>query len=211
MRRSIHDVYPPNNPLCEAVTRDPVTGRIKDGFPVDRNLASIIQKGIDIEVSYKMNLPAGSWAKAMTFVYQAALVNTYTIQRNAVLEAIDCKGTYGSRCSSDAVSLVAPAYRHRVTAGFQRANYSAQLRWKRVGEVKDSTVGSTDVIKAQDYLDLNFSYEPQMVKGLKLNFGIDNLTNKQPPYATNAGWFNTYPATYNVLDRSYRITGTYKL
>jgi iron complex outermembrane recepter protein len=199
-----------NNPLCAAVTRDPATGRIKDGFPVDRNLASIVQKGLDIDLSYKMNLPAGSWAKAMMFGYQAAMVNTYTIQRNAVLVPIDCKGSYGSRCSSDAVSLVAPAYRHRVTAGFQSAGYSAQLGWKRIGEVKDSTVGSTDVIKAQDYLDLNFSYEPQMVKGLKLNFGIDNLSNKKPPYATNAGSFNTYPDTYNVLGRSYGITGTYK-
>ncbi len=199
-----------DNPLCAAVTRDPVTGRIKDGFPVDRNLASIVQKGLDIDISYKMSLPAGSWAKSMTFGYQAALVNTYTIQRNAVLTPIDCKGTYGSRCSSDSVSLVAPDYRHRVTAGFSRANYSAQLGWKRIGEVKDSTVGSTDVIKAQDYFDLNFSYEPGMLKGLKLNFGIDNITNKQPPYATNAGTFNTYPDTYNVLGRSYGITGTYK-
>jgi iron complex outermembrane recepter protein len=199
-----------NNPLCAAVTRDPATGRIKDGFPVDRNLASIIQKGLDVDLSYRLAMPAGSWAKAMTFGYQAALVNTYTIQRNAVLVPIDCKGTYGSRCSSDAVSLVAPAYRHRVTAGFQSAGYSAQLGWKRVGEVKDSTINSTDVIKAQDYFDLNFSYEPQMVKGLKLNFGIDNLTNKQPPYATNAGTFNTYPDTYNVLGRSFGITGTYK-
>jgi iron complex outermembrane recepter protein len=161
---------------------------MKDGFPVDRNLASIVQKGLDIDLSYKMNLPAGSWAKAMMFGYQAAMVNTYTIQRNAVLLPSDCKGSYGSRCSSDAVSLVAPAYRHRITAGFQSAGYSAQLGW----------------------MDLNFSYEPQMVKGLKLNFGIDNLTNKQPPYATNQGAFNTYPDTYNVLGRSYGIAGTYK-
>ncbi len=200
----------PNNPLCAAVTRDPVTGRIKDGFPVDRNLASIKQKGLDIDTSYKMALPDGSWAKQLTVGYQAALVRTYTIQRNAVLTPIDCKGTYGSRCSSDSVSLVAPAYRHRVTAGFQVGSLSTQLGWKRVGEVKDSTVGSTDVIKAQDYFDLNFSYEPAMVKGLKLNFGIDNVANKQPPYATNAGSFNTYPDTYNVLGRSYGLTGTYK-
>ena len=38
-----------DNPLCQAVTRDPVTGRIKDGFPVDRNLAFIKQKGFDVD------------------------------------------------------------------------------------------------------------------------------------------------------------------
>jgi iron complex outermembrane recepter protein len=198
-----------NNPLCAAVTRDPVTGRIKDGFPVDRNLATIKQKGIDIDLGYRVALNA-SWAKQLALGYQAAIVRSYSIQRNAVLDPIDCKGTYGSRCSTDSTSLVQPAYRHRVTAGMTFGDVSTQLAWKRIGKVVDSTVGSTESIAAQNYLDLNFGYEPQILKGLKLNFGIDNITNKKPPTVTNSSTFNTYADSYPVLGRSYGLTGSYK-
>lgn len=200
----------PNNPLCLAVTRDPITGRIKDGFPVDRNLALIKQKGIDIDASFKHDLPAGMFAKKLTWGYQASVVRTYSIQKNAVLAPIDCKGSYGSRCSSDSVSLVAPAYRHRISLGMGFNMVNAQLGWKRIGKVRDSAVGSTDSIAAQDYFDLNFSVMPP-VKGLTVNFGIDNLGNKQPPLPKNAGTFNTYPDTYNVLGRTYGLSLTYKM
>jgi iron complex outermembrane recepter protein len=198
-----------NNPLCAAVTRDPATGRIKDGFPVDRNLASIKQSGFDVDFGYRIAL-SGGYVKQVALGYQASIVQKYTIQRNAVLDPIDCKGTFGSRCSSDATSLVSPAYRHRATAGLQFGEFSSQLAWKRIGEVKDSAVGGTEVIKAQDYFDLNFSYDPQFVKGLKLNLGIDNITNKKPPSVTASGTFNTFVDTYPVVGRSFGLTGTYK-
>ncbi len=199
-----------DNPLCLAVTRDPVTGKIKDGFPVDRNLAFIKQKGIDLDASFKHDLPAGMMARKLAWQYQASFVQTYTIQKNAVLAPIDCKGSYGFRCSSDAVSLVAPAYRHRASVAATFNTVTAQLGWKRIGKVRDSTIGSTETIGAQDYFDLNFSVQPP-IKGLMVNFGVDNITNKQPPLPKNAGSFNTYPDAYNVIGRTYGLSLTYKM
>ncbi|MGL5003603.1 MAG: TonB-dependent receptor domain-containing protein, partial [Casimicrobium sp.] len=200
-----------NNPLCLAVTRDPATGRIKDAFPVDRNLAFIRQKGLDIDSAFRHDLNFGMPGSKMTWRYQAAIVRNYTIQRNAVLTPIDCKGTYGSACSSAAVSLVAPAYRHRLSAAWSIPGLSAELGWKRIGKVRDSTFGSTETIGAQDYFDLNFSWQPARVKGLTVNFGVDNLADKEPPAPKNFGTFNTYPDTYNVLGRTYGISLTYKM
>ena len=200
-----------NNPLCQAVSRDPVTGRIKDGFPIDRNLALIRQRGFDIDMSYRHDLPASMSGGKLTWGYQANIVKTYTIQRNPVLAEIDCKGTYGSRCSSDSVSLVAPDYRHRASLTYNVGAYTAGLGWKRIGRVKDSAVGSTETISAQNYFDLNFSVQPSIVKGLTVNFGIDNIGAKAPPRPANAALFNTYPDTYNVIGRSYGLTFTYKL
>jgi iron complex outermembrane recepter protein len=199
-----------DNPLCAAVTRDPLTGRIKDGFPVDRNLAFIKQKGVDVDASFKHDLPQGMLGRKLTWQYQASIVRTYTIQKNPVLEPIDCKGSYGFRCSSDAVSLVAPAYRHRASVAWTFDTFTAQLGWKRIGKVRDSTVGSSESIAAQDYFDLNFSVQPP-IKGLTLNFGIDNIANKQPPLPKNSGSFNTYPDAYNVIGRTYGLALTYKL
>lgn len=198
-----------DNPLCQAVTRDPASGRIKDAYPVDRNLAYIKQEGFDIDASYKQNVPFGLPGKKLNWQYQAAVVKSYSIQKNPVLDPIDCKGSYGFRCSSDAVSLVAPAYRHRASLAWDFDAVTAQLGWKRVGKVKDSTVGSTESIASQDYLELNFSIRPS-IAGLVVNVGIDNLFDKQPPLPTNAAIFNTYPDTYNVMGRSIGFTVTYK-
>lgn len=198
-----------DNPLCQAVTRNATTGRIQDGFPVDRNLAFIKQEGIDIDTSFKQDMPFGLPGRKLTWQYQAAIVKNYTIQKNPVLDPIDCKGSYAFRCSSDAVSLVAPDYRHRASLTWDGNAVTTQLGWKRIGKVRDSTVGSTETISAQDYFDVNISWRPP-VAGLTVNFGIDNISNKQPPLPKNAGTFNTYPDTYNVLGRTYGLSVTYR-
>jgi iron complex outermembrane recepter protein len=200
----------PGNPLCQAVTRDPVTGRVKDGFPVDRNLAFIKQKGVDVDVSFKHNLPAGMLASKLAWQYQAAVVRSYSIQKNAVLDPINCKASYGFRCSSDSVTLVAPSYRHRASVSATTGIVTTQVGWKRIGKVNDSTVGSTESIAAQDYFDINFSVASP-IRGLTVNFGVDNVTKKQPPFPKNAGTFNTYPDTYNVIGRTYGLSLTYKM
>ena len=108
------------------------------------------------------------------------------------------------------MSLVAPAYRHRASTAWTFDNVTAQLGWTRIGKVRDSAVGSTETIAAQDYLDLNFSVTG-LVKGLTVNFGVDNITKKQPPQPKNAGTFNTFPDTYNIIGRTYGASLTYKL
>lgn len=198
-----------DNPLCQAVTRDPATGRIKDAYPVDRNLAYIKQNGVDVDLVYKQAVPFGLPGKRLNWQYQAAVVTSYSIQKNPVLDPIDCRGSYGFRCSSDAVSLVAPAYRHRAGITWEGEKSTAQLGWKRIGKVKDSTIGSSETIAAQDYFELNFSVRPG-IEGLTLNFGIDNLFDKRPPLPTNASTFNTYAETYNVLGRTFGLSLTYK-
>jgi hypothetical protein len=197
------------NPLCQAVTRNPTTGRIQDGFPVDRNLAFIKQEGFDLDLSFRHSIFGGLPGKTLKWQYQGAFVRKYTIQRNAVLDPIDCKGTYGSRCSSDAVSLVAPSYRHRASVTWEANTLTAQIGWKRIGKVNDSTFGSTGSISAQDYFDLNVSWRTP-VKGLSVNAGIDNIGDKKPPTPTNPSTFNTFADTYNVLGRSLGFAATYK-
>lgn len=200
-----------DNPLCAAVTRDAVTGRIKDGFPVDRNLALIKQSGFDIDAAYRQTAPFGLTGHRAVWQYQASVVRSYSIQRNPVLAPVDCKGTYGSRCSSDAVSLVAPDYRHRLSLAWSIGENTAQLGWKRIGKVRDSAVGSTGSIPAQDTFDVNVSMQ-MPIKGLRVNFGIDNLTDKAPPTGmTNPGIYNTFTDTYGALGRTVGVSLSYKL
>lgn len=196
-----------NNPLCNAVTRDAVTGFIKDAFVDDRNLAFIKQEGLDVEFRYGFDVPLGLPGKKWMFGYQGSFVTKYTIQRNAVLAPVNCKASYGARCSSDLVTLVAPSYRHRATFTWDSNPVTFQWGWKRIGAVSDSTVGSTGRIGNFDYFDLNLAIRPP-IDGLTLTVGIDNVFGKKPPTPVNPGAFNTFPDTYDVLGRTFGFSLT---
>ncbi len=198
-----------NNPLCNAVTRDAVTGRIKDAFVDDRNLAFIKQQGIDVEYRYGFDVPFGLPGRKWQLGYQGSFVTKYSIQRNAVLAPVNCKAAYGARCSSDLVTLVAPSYRHRATFTWDSEPLTVQFGWKRIGAVNDSTVGSTGSIGNFDYYDLNLAIRPP-IQGLTLTVGIDNLFAKKPPTPVNPGAFNTFPDTYDVLGRTFGFSLTLK-
>jgi iron complex outermembrane recepter protein len=198
-----------DNPLCAAVTRNPVTGRIQDGFATDRNLGTLKQRGLDIGFNYGLKLGDSSFINKISFDYQAVFVLGYSIQRNATLAAIDCRGTYGATCSSDSVSFVSPDYRHRAAIGFETTPVTVQLGWTRIGEVRNSTLNALGTIPAYDYFDLNFAIRPPL-KGTTLTFGINNIFNKQPPLPINGGQFGTFPDTYDVVGRSFGLTLTIK-
>lgn len=199
-----------DNPLCLAVNRNPTTGFLLNAFVDDRNLASIKQEGVDIDFNYGFALPDDLPGDRIRLGYQASFVTSYSIQRNAALTPVNCKGSYGARCSSDLVTLVSPDYRHRATVTWESEPLTVQFGWKRIGEVRDSTPNSTQTIRAFDYFDINLAIRPPL-PGLTITLGVDNIFDKRPPLPTNAGAFNTYPDTYDVLGRTFGASVTMKL
>jgi iron complex outermembrane recepter protein len=197
-----------SNPLCDAVSRDPVTGYIKDGFVNDRNLALIKQTGFDVGAQYVRRIDGAGPFDKMTFAYQANIVTDYSIQRNAALAPIDCLGTWATNCSSDLVSVVQADYKHRASTTLSGETWTVQLGWQRIGDLRNSTVGGTGTIPAFDYLDLNVAWKSD--NGLTVNFGIDNVTDKLPPLPNNPSLFNTLPDTYNVLGRTIGLSLTWR-
>ncbi|XVJ63632.1 MAG: TonB-dependent receptor [Sphingopyxis sp.] len=196
-----------DNPLCDAVTRDPTTGYLLDAFVDDRNLALIKQQGVDIDFRYGFDLDVGVPGSRLTLGYTASIVTKYSIQRNAALTPVDCKGTYGAACSSDLVTLVAPDFRSRATITWDTDPLTVQFGWKRIGAVRDSTANSVGKIPAYDYFDLNLAVRPP-VEGLTLAFGIDNIFDKKPPLPVNPGAYNTFPDTYDVLGTTFGFSVT---
>ena len=195
------------NPLCAAVTRDPTTGYLLNAFVDDRNLALIKQQGVDIDFRYGFDVDLGLPKSRITLGYAASIVTKYSIQRNAALSTVDCKGTYGAACSSDLVTLVAPDFRSRATLTWDTEPLTVQFGWKRIGAVRDSTANSTGKIPAYDYFDLNLAVRPP-VEGLTLAFGIDNIFDKKPPLPVNPGAYNTFPDTYDVLGTTFGFSVT---
>lgn len=192
-----------NNPLCALVTRN-TNGRFQDAFVNNQNLGRIVQKGLDIGVNYTLR---GGWlpGEGLRFSYQANIVTSYTIQSNPTVATIQCKGTFGATCSSDATTLVQPDYRHdaSVTALFARG--SLQFNWQRIGSVRNSAAGATDRLAAQNIFDLSASY--RLIGKVTVTAGIHNLFDKDPPYFAG-GVFNTFLDTYDVTGRTFALSLT---
>ncbi len=197
----------PTNPTCKVVSRDPTTGYLLDAFVVDTNLGTIQQRGFDVGVTYSTDVPESFPGKRIVLSYQANIVTGYTLQTYPGAPVRDCKGTYGADCSTGE-SFVQPSYKHRVSLNWSSDKLTTQIGWQRIGSVRDSALGSTDRIPAQDYFDLSISIKP--VEWATINVGADNIFAKQPPLPANAGAFNTYPETYNVIGRTVGISLTLK-
>ncbi|WP_421992798.1 TonB-dependent receptor plug domain-containing protein [Qipengyuania sp.] len=190
-----------DNPICQAISRDPTTGFIDDALVNDRNLGVIEQSGVDIDVNYSIDLSSTGFVTGLRLGYQGTIVTDYTIQRNPVLDPVDCKGTFGFACSSDAVSLVQPDYRHRVAATFDADMGMLQFVWRRIGEVENAS-DRTEKIGAVDYFDINAQFDTG-IYDMKINVGVRNLFDKEPPQPASPGAFGTYPGTYDIVGRTF--------
>ena len=195
-----------NNPLCALVPRDPKTGQLDNTYVNNQNLGRLDQQGVDVSLNYTVPTPAWMPGRSLAFSYQGTYVTYYTIQSNPAVSAINCAGTFGATCSSDATTLVQPSYRHNVTAAWRVGPGQAQLDWQEIGAVRDSTPGKNDKIPAQNYLNLNTSW--QLKPWLTLNAGIRNLFDKDPPYVPTSTTFNTFPDTYDLEGRTFAVSLT---
>lgn len=195
----------PNNPLCGAVLRDPNTGFISTAIVNDFNLAAIEQEGIDVAANYVIDAPEQMGGR-FRFSYQGNFVTKQTRQNNSTVPEVDCKGTYGSACSGDFASILQADYKHRASIDWQLDNMNFQLGWRRIGEV-EYAVDRSETISAQNYLD--FAAAWQVNEELAVNFGVDNLLDREPPTPeVGANHFNTV-SDYSVIGRSVGVSLRY--
>lgn len=192
------------NPLCGLVTRNP-NGSFADAFVNNQNLGRLLQRGFDISAAYTLR---ADWlpGRGLRASYQGNIVTSYLIQANPTVSAVQCKGTFGATCSSDGTTLVQPAYRHTAGIGVLLDKGVIQFDWQRIGKVRSSTVGSTEVIKAQDTFDLSASYD--FTDRVTMSAGVYNLFDRNPPRVSSGGVFNTFPDTYDILGRTIGVSLT---
>ncbi len=194
----------PGNPLCGAVLRNPATGLISQALVNDFNLATLIQKSLDVGSV----LPLGVLSErleGLTLSYQATIVTEQSRQANATVDAIDCKGTFATACSGDGASFLQPDYKHRVNLAWEGARASALFSWRRIGDVVNAG-NRSDKIGAQDYFDVTANY--RLGKHLTLTAGIKNLLDKEIPLPQAGGNFFGTLSEYDVLGRSFGMSLT---
>jgi iron complex outermembrane receptor protein len=208
--------------FCQAIRRDPNSGAINDPYVAqirNANTGSLKTSGVDFAVRYHFNAGFGfpllggdhsSFDLSSNFTYLSAFTSTPVAAFPNIKNY--CVGAYGTTCGQPL-----PRWRGASRITWNLGDLSLSLRDRFIGPVTTDryllpkragaanapalTSFAYPVLKAQNYLDLSFSYD--VTKHLQFYGGINNLTAEQPPVSTQTPSDNTFGATYDVLGREF--------
>jgi iron complex outermembrane receptor protein len=211
--------------FCNAIHRDPNGSlfRTLNGFINDTtvNFGSLTTRGVDAKVNYRQPLP--SLGSLIFNLEGTRLINLGT-QPLTGGPAYDCAGYFGTTCGAPNAK-----WRHvfNTTWATPWSGFDLTARWRYLSGADSEQISPnsqlagtplplTQHIKPYSYLDL--SAELSLTKMFKLQVGINNVLDKDPPIITSGGnGFtsdcptittlgsscngNTFPGTYDSLGR----------
>jgi outer membrane receptor protein involved in Fe transport len=198
--------YSVDNPYCQLIRRDPVTGDRASVVALYSNLGTLLTQGIDFQLNWARDLGPG----LATFGLNGNWLNKFVYQTAPTSKLVDAKGTV------DSPGGVFPGgqftYRTLTNVGYNIGGLSLDWSWEHLPSVKNQAVSIAPTSKLQGapHYDLfnftsSYSWEKYSVR-----FGIDNVLDKQPlslganPGVTDASNM-TNPGFYDVLGRRYYV------
>jgi iron complex outermembrane receptor protein len=211
------------NFFCNKITRagsgslwESSSGFVTD---IDENQGAIRTEGIDVKTSYRLPLPGlGSMLFSIEGTRTIELITQPTQQFD--LE-YNCTGYYGAICGGGG-----SRWRHVFNGTWSTPwdGLDLNMRWRYYGP-QDSELGSgnpllngdgiqpfpgTAHIPAYSYFDLTATFN--LYKNVRLELGVNNITDKVPPLVTGADCStsspagancngNTFPGVYDAMGR----------
>ncbi len=170
------------------------------------NFGKLETSGYDIGLRYALkDTPAGSFQFGVDTTY----IDKYDSTPCAVCDTVEVAGTFDRQYGNYA------DWRGLASVGWNLEPFSALVSARYVGDLvlhdPDGAPGIQPDLKisAETYLDLTLGYT--FKKNLKINVGVDNLTNEEPPilYQNNVLNSNTDVSTYDIIGSVYRANIKY--
>jgi len=211
--------------FCSAVHRDPNGSlfRTPQGFITDTNVnfGSLTTRGVDAKFNYR--LPLTNLGSLLFNLEGTRLINLGT-QPLTGGPAYDCAGYFGTTCGAPNAK-----WRHvfNTTWATPWSGFDITARWRFISGADSQQISPdpqlagtplplTQHIKPYSYLDL--SADIALYKMFKLQVGVNNVLDKDPPIVTSGGGGfasdcptittlgsscngNTFPGTYDSLGR----------
>ena len=196
--------------FCDLITRDP-SGSLNAGVPgvgflaTNLNIAEVSTSGVDIQVNY--GFEAGDFGD-IDVLYASTILDTFDFTAFPGDDANECAGSFGNAC----VQPVNSKYRHRMLASWDTPLEGLKLNatWRHFSGVDniadtDDDAGTSSApldgsLDAVNYFDLSGNYE--VVEGLVLRAGMNNIFLDQPPVSVSSGPplgnGNTFPTIYDT-------------
>jgi outer membrane receptor protein involved in Fe transport len=187
------------------------------GFVQDTNvnLGELSTKGVDIKGSYRVSLPR---AGSLLFALEGTALQNLITTPVAGGGSYDCKGLFGSTCGA-----ANPAWRHVFNATWSTPwdALDVTLRWRYIGSDKSELTSSNPFLNGTPYLPLSnissYNYIDltgalDLYKNIRLQIGVNNVMDKDPPLVVGADCStsspagancngNTFPGVYDAMGR----------
>ncbi|MWV28237.1 TonB-dependent receptor plug domain-containing protein [Aurantiacibacter rhizosphaerae] len=217
-----------NAPQCAGFvgTRGPDGGFSRTNAPRlgGANVASLETSGIDLEVSYGINLPfsviGNDFADLnLSFLGTWTELNSLAPDQTDPTDVITCAGEFGLECGEPTAS-----FKWTSRASYVDGPLTFSTRWRHLSAVDDDDPTSdyfVERIGAYDLIDLTMAYDFNDL--VTLTVGVRNLFDTLPSTPefdangvvtndtnslllgdfNNGEQSNTYPSTYDVLGRDF--------
>jgi outer membrane receptor protein involved in Fe transport len=187
------------------------------GFVTDtnQNLGELSTKGIDLKASYRVPLPS---AGSLLFGFEGTALQNLITTPVAGGGSYDCKGFFGSTCGA-----ADPAWRHVLNTTWSTPwdGLDLTLRWRYIGSDKSELTSTNPFlsgtpyaplssISSYNYLDLTGAFD--LYKNVRLQIGVNNIMDKDPPLVVGSDCStsspagancngNTFPGVYDAMGR----------
>jgi outer membrane receptor protein involved in Fe transport len=197
-----------NSETCQAITRFG-NGQIDYVDARSLNVASISANGLDLQADYSFDL-GDSMALFGPATLDLAFIASWAFQNEKIAEpgqpGLDCLGIFGGTCSGFN-NFIQPDTKYVLNTAYNTGDFSGRFQWRNISSVS-LFPGAANPIKtgsAASYMDLNFDYTFGDDDRYTVFFGIDNLTDEEPPIFgfSIAGDANVDISLYDVLGRRY--------
>lgn len=183
--------------LGNRVVRD-ANGNISQVDVTYVNLAEREVVGVDLGADYGFESSYGFW-KIGT---ELSWYDKFNDQAHPEAEVINRSGTYDNSSNAGLI----PEYKMSYFVNWSFEDWSLELRGQWLDEVKDK--GNDDeIIDSYSRLDLNSVY--QYSDNLSFSFGIDNLTDEEPPVVGSEP-SGIEGASYDLTGRAYSFKLKYE-
>lgn len=218
-----------NGTDCNLIKRNPTTGMLHGstvsggGYFVGTNMNTgyFNNSGFDIQATYKTGLDAFGLNGFGSL--NLNLTGTYTLtaksQPTSSEAVYDCVGYFGNTCGSPL-----PSWRHHFRATWETPwDVSLAMTWRYIGgssldktSSQSSLAGNPGTyrtkIQPYNYFDLALTWD--VVKGMEMRAGMNNIFDLDPPIISNkitgSGTPNTYN-NYDMLGRTIFLSLTAKM
>jgi iron complex outermembrane receptor protein len=186
-----------NGSFADRVTRD-ATGNLQRVTATNLNVGERRVTGYDLSLDY--HLPYrnwGQWSAALNFAY----IDEYSVQLDADSETIELAGSFVDPASEGLGGL--PEWKGSLGIQWARQRWRGNYDMHYVSELSEDIPGTTRQRTIDSWLvhDIQFSYMFDLLRGLRLSMGIDNVMDKEAPLAASAFNDNIDARTHDLRGR----------
>jgi iron complex outermembrane receptor protein len=180
------------------VQRD-ATGNLQRVVATNINVGERRLSGVDFDLRYRLRaLPVGRFSVSL----ESSWIHEYLEQPDPAAPRTDIVGTFADEASGGTGAI--PEWKSRLSLAWSHARWQASYRVYHVSELEEVVPNTTRRRHIDSWLvhDLQVGRDFDLLEGLRVRLGIDNVFDREAPFAASA--FND-----NVDGRTHDLRGRY--